>query len=129
MWITRPAKVMMAAYITFQNTGSQPRKQPQADISPTNRHETWVQKVGVMIPGSNKETDGQPKVYLAVTTEAACIYDTKRKCACIITPDRLRILLQAYSTARQDGIHSSIQPPVKMKCHVKSWLLLNHCKT
>eukprot|EP00983_Pelagomonas_calceolata_P114311 1160080-Pelagomonas_calceolata.AAC.18 len=65
-----------------------------------------------MIPASNKDAGGQPQIPLAITTQAACIYDTKGKCGGIITPDRLRILLQAYRAARQAGARSSLQPPV-----------------
>eukprot|EP00983_Pelagomonas_calceolata_P117452 1160417-Pelagomonas_calceolata.AAC.2 len=61
-----------------------------------------------MIPRSNKITGGQPKSPFAITAQAACIYNTKGKCAGIITPDRLQILPQAFSAARQAGPSSSI---------------------
>ena len=86
---------------------------PQTDIIPTNRCEIWLRNVDLMVPGSSKDSDEQPKIPLAFNAQAACIYDTKGKCAGIITPHRLQILLQAYSAARQAGLHTSIQPPVQ----------------
>ena len=50
---------------------------------------------------------------IAIAILAACICDTRGKCAGILTPDRLQILLQAYSAARLAGLHDTLQPPVQ----------------
>eukprot|EP00983_Pelagomonas_calceolata_P074669 1152643-Pelagomonas_calceolata.AAC.2 len=71
------------------------------------------EKAEMLLSSPDFITNVQTKIPLAVITEATCIHDTQGKFASITTPDRLRILLQAYSAARQAGIHSSIQPPVQ----------------
>ena len=86
---------------------------PQVDISPTNKCEIWIRCIDLMQPGSNKHPDGQPKLPHVISTQASCIFDTIGKCTGIITPDLLQVLLQAYSKAKQDGLHESIQPPVQ----------------
>ena len=107
-WITTQGHPMRnKAYFDPETTN------PQADILPTNKCEIWLRQIDLMIPGSNRDSNGQSKIPLATTTHAACIYDTRGKCAGILTPDRLQILLQAYSAARQAGLHDSIQPPVQ----------------
>ena len=86
---------------------------PQVDISPTNKCEIWKRCIDHMQPGSNTHSDGQPKLPHVVSTQASCIYDTAGKCTGIITPEQLQVLLQAYSKAKQDGLHESIQTPVQ----------------
>eukprot|EP00983_Pelagomonas_calceolata_P062236 1147190-Pelagomonas_calceolata.AAC.4 len=63
-----------------------------------------------MLPGNRRDSDGQPKISLAITTHTACIYDTKEN---VQTSSRLQTMLQAYSAARQAGLHTSVQPPVQ----------------
>ena len=125
MWTTSPAKVTKAVQIIYNATGSLPRAtrskasfdpkttNPQADILPTNKCEIWLRQTDLIIPGSNRDSNGQPKIPLVTATHAACIYDTRGKCAGILTPDRLQTLLQAYSTVRLAGLHDTLQPPVQ----------------
>ena len=53
---------------------------PQADIQPTWKCEICVRDVDLLKPGSNKDSEGEPKIPEHITCQAACAYDIYGKC-------------------------------------------------
>jgi hypothetical protein len=84
------AKTSEAIYITDTVN-------PQADIQPTWKCEIWVRDVDLLKPGSNKDSEGEPKIPEHITCQAACTYDIYGKCTGMLSLERLNILLHAYN--------------------------------
>ena len=70
---------------------------PQADIQPTWKCEIWVRDVDLLKPGSNKDSEGEPKIPEHINCQAACAYDIYGKCTGMLSLERLNILLHAYN--------------------------------
>jgi hypothetical protein len=85
----------------------------QADIQPTWKCEIWVRDVDLLKPGSNKDSEGEPKIPEHITCQAACAYDIYGKCTGMLFLERLNILLHAYNQSKRIGLHSTTQPPVQ----------------
>jgi len=85
----------------------------QADIQPTLKCEIWVQDADLFKPGSNKDSEGEPKIPEHITCQAACAYDIYGKCTGMLSLERLIILLHAYNQSIWIGLHSTTQPPVQ----------------
>jgi hypothetical protein len=83
---------------------------PQADIQPTWKCEIWVRDVDLLKPGSNKDSEGEPKIPEHITCQAACAYDIYGKCTGMLSLERLNILLHAYNQSKRIGLHSTTQP-------------------
>ena len=86
---------------------------PQADIQPTWKCGIWVRDVDLLKPGSNKDSEGEPKTPEHITCQASCAYDIYGKCTGMLSLERLNILLHAYNQSKQIGLHSITQPPVQ----------------
>ena len=86
---------------------------PQVDIQPTWKCEILVRDVDLQKPGSNKDSEGKPKIPEHITCQAACAYDIYGKCTGMLFLERLNILLLAYNQFKRIGLHSTTQPPVQ----------------
>jgi hypothetical protein len=75
--------------------------------------EIWVRDVDFLKPGSNKDSEGEPKIPEQITCQAACAYDIYGKCTGMLSLKRLNILLHAYNQSIRIGLHSTTQPPVQ----------------
>ena len=64
---------------------------PQVDIQPTWKCEIWVRDVDLQKPGSNKDSEGKPKIPEHITCQAACAYDIYGKCTGMLSLERLNI--------------------------------------
>eukprot|EP00983_Pelagomonas_calceolata_P032132 1009093-Pelagomonas_calceolata.AAC.3 len=84
---------------------------PRSDHQPSNTLQAKA-LLGLFCT-SKLSTDGQPNIPLAITTQAACIYETKWTCADIVTLNRLQILIQAYTRGQAGWNTRSMQPTVQ----------------
>ena len=75
---------------------------PQADIPSTWKCEIWVRDVDLQEPGSNKDSEGKPKIPEHITCQAACAYDIYGKYTGMLSLERLNILLHAYNQTKKD---------------------------
>jgi hypothetical protein len=108
MWDSSQGQNIRDKAIVFTDTVN-----PQADIQPTWKCEIWVQDVDLLKPGSNKDSEGEPKFSKHITCQVACAYDIDGKCTGMLSLERLNILLHAYNQSKRIGLHSTTQPPVQ----------------
>jgi len=104
--VTRPKHQRQGNFITDTVN-------PQAIISPTWKCDIWVRDVDKLKPGSNKDSEGEPKIPEHITCQAACAYNIYGKCTGMLSLERLNILLHAYNQSKRIGLHSTTQPPVQ----------------
>jgi hypothetical protein len=72
-----------------------------------------MQDVDLLKPGSNINSEGEPKIPEHITCQAACAYDIYGKCTGMLSLERLNILLLAYNQSKQVSLHSTTKPPVQ----------------
>ena len=72
-----------------------------------------MRDVDLLKPGSNKDSEGEPKIREHITCQAACAYDIYGKCTGMLSLERLNILLHVYNQSKRIGLHSTTQPPVQ----------------
>ena len=71
---------------------------PKQTFNPrTWKCEIWVRDVDLLKPGSNKDSEDEPKIPEHTTCQAACAYDIYGKCTGMLSLERLNILLHAYN--------------------------------
>jgi len=82
---------------------------PKTDIQPTWKCEIWVRDVDLFKPGSNKDSEGEPKIPVKQPVRMTSTASAQA----FLSLKRLNILLHAYNQSKRIGLHSTTQPPVQ----------------